>query len=622
MWKNFEEFIKAIRNEPWAESVSVPGHFWTELINWIEVHLLPEFLTRFADQVDEIIEIDPHLSEPEILGLAARYMVDFLGARSASVRIYDPHTEQMLSYGSYPFKEASRRTYISLEGSVAGEVARTGLTSLVPNILKEALYKDKEVIKGRGLHSLMAVPLEIPRFFPHERNTVGVIQIYYPENDRAFSPLEIQMAELMAKRLSFVIARKKILALGMINEKKEAIVRKIFSKLGAREGVKMKDVFNRVIPELADIINLQSCALFAVTEDLQHVVLEAGYAEFQGYHNIGKSFSVKREPAFELILGQRDRFPETPYEVITQSYLLVVDPQKSELVSGEVKQFAASHTINSLLYIPLNEGDVITHFMTFDALDHRQRYAEEEIEIFLFLGRELMKAQRMERLDDILHDFKNPAIATAGFARRLKRMLETNSTFCEDPKVKKYVQILLDETSRLQEMALSIHRVGNEQIVNLTEILRNRFEINEEAIKEQLKQNVTLQEGPFQDPLYVRCYPIHLERILDNLLNNATNAIPAKGGTLAIRTYTDESWACAEISNTGLISEEERLRLLEGEGRGRGIYITHRIIRLLNGKIDIRVGKDTTTLEVRLPLRQDEGTKSQPGQAGKVPKVN
>ena len=52
----------------------------------------------------------------------------------------------------------------------------------------------------------------------------------------------------------------------------------------------------------------------------------------------------------------------------------------------------------------------------------------------------------------------------------------------------------------MQEMALSIHHAGQEQIVNLTEILKKRFEINQEAIKEMLKANVTLQEGPFPGP--------------------------------------------------------------------------------------------------------------------------
>jgi signal transduction histidine kinase len=371
----------------------------------------------------------------------------------------------------------------------------------------------------------------------------------------------------------------------------------------------MKEVFNQVVPELADIINLQSCALFSVTDNIEQVILEAGYPEQAGYHGIGKSFPVRSEPAFEIILNLRDFTKESPYEMVTQSYVLVMDPQKSELVSNKMKQFAAAQNINSILYVPLDAGEEITHFMTFDALDQRQRYGEEEIDIFLFLGRELMKAERMERLDDILHDFKNPAIATAGFARRLKRLLDQEGLKKEDPTVKKYLDILLAETSRLQEMALSIYQVGKEQIVNLTRVLKKRFEINEEAIKEQLKQNVTLQEGPFHDPLFVQCYPLHLERVLDNLLNNATKAIPLHGGILSVRTYKEESWACAEITNTGFIPEEERLRLLEGEGRGRGLYITHRIIRLLKGKIEIKVRKNTTTFVVRLPLYEEEVSK-------------
>jgi signal transduction histidine kinase len=119
-----------------------------------------------------------------------------------------------------------------------------------------------------------------------------------------------------------------------------------------------------------------------------------------------------------------------------------------------------------------------------------------------------------------------------------------------------------------------------------------------------LKQNVALEEGPFQDALYVQCYPLHLERVLDNLLNNATNAIPLKGGELSIRTFADNNWACVEITNSGLIPEEERRHLLEGEGRGRGIYITHRIVRLLRGHIEILVEKNRTKVTVKLPIAE------------------
>jgi signal transduction histidine kinase len=605
MWSISEDLIKSIQKEPWARSCQ-GDDFWAHLSQWFKDKILPEFLGDISKQVDEIIEISPDLSEPEILTGATRHMVGFLGARSASVRIYDPSTEQMLSYGSYPYEEQARITYIPLEDTIAGFVVKSGRPYLVPNVLEEKLYQDKERAVSKGAYSIMAVPLAIPRFFPDERDTAGVVQIYFAEKDRTFSQLEIQMTDLMARRLSFVIARKKLLAMHKIKEKKDAIVQKIFLKLGSRGGVKMKDVFNRVVPELADIINVQSCALFALTEDRETVLLEAGYPERLGYHGIGKSFSVKSEPAFELVLKRRSYDRVSPSEVVTRSYVLVMNPEKSEYISRNLKQFAVSHNINSILYVPLNEGDEITHFMTFDALEQRKRYSEEEIEIFLFLGRELIKAQKMEHLDDTLHDFKNPAIATAGFARRLKRFLDQGNLEKDFHTIKKYVDILMEETSRLQEMALSIYHVGREQVVNLNEVVRNRFEINKEAIKEMLKQNVTLDEGPFQDPLYVQCYPLQLERILDNLLNNATNAIPLQGGTLSVRTYGDGNWACTEITNSGAVSEEERLRLLDGEGEGRGLYITHRIVHILKGEIDVKVGKETTTVLLRLPIYRGE----------------
>ena len=483
MWKNSQELIKTIQKEMWAKEFPPREDFWNHMMEWVEEHILPEFLTEITRQVDEIIKINPDLSEQEILTITTRYIVNFLQASSASVRIYDPHTEQMLSYGSYPSEEESRETFIPLEKSIAGEVVKTQQTYLVPNIIREELYQDKSVTESRGIYSMMAVPLAIPHFFPHERDTVGVVQIYYPEKDRTFTKLEIRVAEVMARRLSFVIARKKILSMHRANEKKETIVRNVFLTLGSRGGVKLKEAFNRVIPELADMVNLQSSALFSVTKDLKSVNLEAGYPEVGGYHTIGKKLTVSSEPAFELLLNLRDYQKETAYEIVTSSYILIVEPQKSNLISENLKKFTAEHNINSILYVPLNVDGEISHFMTFDALDQIKRYKGDEIDIFLFLGRELIKAQKMERLDDALHDFKNPAIATAGFARRLKKLLESEVFEESKEQIKKYADILFHETSRLQELGMSIYQVGEEQAVNLTEILKRRFEINKEAIK-------------------------------------------------------------------------------------------------------------------------------------------
>ena len=602
MLMGLENLIRDIRLEPWAESLPEDAEFWTHYIQWIEENLLPKFLERFARKIDEIIEIDPDLSEQEILEKATSHMVSFLGATSASIRIYDPKTEQMLSYGSYPSREETRETAIPLEDSISGEVLRTRQAYFASNLLKEERYHNKRTVVKEGLHSLMAIPFEIPRFFPRERDTLGVIQLYYGDGGRKFSPLEIRTANTMAKRLSFVMAHKKILNMNRIAEKREDIVNHIFLKLGSRGGVKLAEVFNEVVPELADMVDLQSCALFSVGPALDQVVLQAGFPLIGGYHSVGKAVPVNSEPVYELLLNLRSYSGDSRYEEVTPFYILIVDVERSSLMSENNKRFARRHGINSVLFIPLKVAGEITHFMAFDALDYRKRYREEEIGVFLFLGRELMKAQKMEQLDDALHDFKNPAIATAGFARRLKTLIQKDDLESSREQIQKYVDILLDETSRLQELAMGVYAVGEEQVVDFSRMVQKRFEINKEAIKELLKQDVALKQGPYDGDLRVKCHSVHIERVFDNLLNNATKAIPMKGGILAVQTYSHGEWACAEISNSGEMSEQDQMKSLEGAGEGRGLYITYRILRLLNGKMDIRSENGVTTFVVSLPL--------------------
>ncbi|MBN1627761.1 MAG: GAF domain-containing protein, partial [Deltaproteobacteria bacterium] len=306
MFADLLKRIEDISENDWARSVRPDDVFWTRMKEWLNNIILPEFVYRFSNEIDEIIRIDPDLSEREILENVAMQMVQSLEAINASVRIYDPDADQLLSFGSWPQEEETRETHISLENSIAGDVLKSGREFLVPNIMKEDKYLDKTIVERKGANSLLAIPFEIPTFFPHERSTVGVIQIYFSQVDRSFSPLEVRMARLMANRLGFVIARKKILSMQKVNVKKEKIVRQIFQKLGSSQGVKMKDIFNRIIPELADIVNLQYCALFSVSSDRNNVVLEAGYPDSTSYHGIGKSFPINSEPAFELVVGLKE----------------------------------------------------------------------------------------------------------------------------------------------------------------------------------------------------------------------------------------------------------------------------------------------------------------------------
>jgi signal transduction histidine kinase len=602
-----QELLKSIMADLKEKGCTLSFKEVTKVVDLITEEVIYRYVDRLISQVETVLEINPHLSEKEILEAVAKSVVEYLGAEAASIRIYDPGKVEMISFGSYPNQGEDREEAIPFEDTIAGEVVKTHRSYFVSNILKEEKYKNKEKVQKQGIHSMLAIPISIHRFSLKDVDTEGSMQIYYREEDKTFTPLETKIAEMLSRRVSYVIARKRIVDLQKLNVTKDKIVEQIFLKLGRHEGIKMKEVFNLVIPELVDIMRIQRCSLFSVSQDRQHVVLEAGYPEIQ--HGIGKVFSV-REPYIDAVVNQTGPFGEFENEKIFPAYIIIDNPKESRLLPPDLKRFLETQEIHSVLYIPLKVNDVVNYFLAFDAQAHHRRFTDEEIEIFTFFGKELMKGLRLEKMDDILHDFKNPAIAAAGFAKRVQKILEGEEYSSKKEKVDQALDIILKETSRIQELALTLHGEGREEIVDLTEKLERRFLINEEAMKELKRENVHLVKGDLVSPLWIRCYPLHIERVLDNLLNNASNAIPGKGGHLSIRSYQKDEWAVAEISNTGQISEEDRDRYLLGEGRGRGLHINTRLVNRMGGMMEMESGEGQTTFRVMFPLVKELKTHS------------
>jgi hypothetical protein len=586
--------------EPRKDSNSSLGNEFAdpELLRDEKLH---EFVNRLFGQIDMIHEIDPSLPEREILLTLAKNIVLFLGAEFASIWISDPEREGMTSFGSFPLLVEDQEEAIPFEYAIAAEVVKTRQSYYVPNILKEQRYENKEKAEKLGIHSMLAIPILLPRFSIKEVDTEGVLQIYYEEENKVFAPLEIEIAELLSSRVGYVIARKRIKELQKSHMIKDKIVEHLFMKLARREGVKMKDLFNEVIPELADIMKIQRCSLFSVMENQESVTLEAGFPEIE--HGIGKTFSLK-EPYINMIVNQTGPLGRFENEEIYPTYVHIKNPRESFLLPPHLKHFLERRQIHSVLYLPLKVDEDVRHFLAFDAQDHVKGFTADQIELFTFLGKELMKGLRLEKMSDILHDFKNPAIAIAGFAKRLQRILADGGSPSKKRKTDEALDIILKEASRIQELALTLHGEGKESILDMSDILRRRFLINEEYLKELNKNEVRLIEQEMEPQLWVRCFPLHIERVLDNLLNNASNAIPKEGGELSIRSYRRDYWAVAEITNTGEISEEEKKRYLLGEVRGRGLHINMRLIKHMGGMMGVESDVGRTTFRIMLPITE------------------
>lgn len=188
-------------------------NFSCEDVNWV-VDLIKDeigygYVNRLMTHVEKILDIDSSLTEKEILNLVAKIIVEYLGAEAASIRIYDPEKRGMVSFGSYPNYDEIRERVIPFEDTIAGEVVRTRRSYLVPNILKEEKYKNKEKVDEHGIHSMLAAPIHLRRF-SKDGDIEGVFQIYYKEEDKVFTPLEVEIAEMISKPMGYVIALKRI----------------------------------------------------------------------------------------------------------------------------------------------------------------------------------------------------------------------------------------------------------------------------------------------------------------------------------------------------------------------------------------------------------------------------
>jgi len=594
-----------LQTNPMLAKCNLTEQDMNELTTLLRKHCISPHVAQVVRMVEEVISIDPTLEWKEILEAAAKKIVQFLHADGASIRIFDPETDRLAAFGSFQYySETGRVKNIPLDKSVAGKVIRSGRSYLVPNILLEPDYVNKDVVKELGLNSLMSIPIIIPGFLGSDHSIQGSIQIYYRDIDREFDPLEVANGELLARRVSYVLAKKQILDLQRLNIQKEKIVEKIFVKLSHHEGIKMKDVFSMMIPELVNIIQVQSCTLFSVSFDRKHVQIELEYPSDEKIHEICCVYSLQDHPYFNALLHDTGMRGDYAYERITPSYILIKDPLNSSLSNDELKRYASRQNVNSVLLIPLKAMDEINYFLVFYAKDRRQEFTEYEIDLLSFFGKEIMKALRIEKLDDVLHDFKNPGVAIAGFAKRTKKLLENEDLLSVKGKLSEYLDIIIQESVRMQELAIYPNLEGREREVDLSETLRRRFKINEEALREQKRMNIHLIDDECEPGLRIYCSPFGLERVLDNLLDNATKAIPDEGGELSIKSYRSGDMAAFEIRNTGKIPEENIEQIRKGEVKGRGLNIIYRFIQANHGKLDVFTDDRSTTFRVMLPLHQ------------------
>jgi signal transduction histidine kinase len=601
MPKKLAEFLE---ETPFFKGLPLSPEDRATMIHLIEEEYLFEFLSAVILESEEILTLNPGLDRREILELAARKIVHNLNAEAASIRLFDPKSFKMLTFGAFGLEDSERATAIPVKKSIAGRVVEEGKSIVVPSIMKDPLYREKKIVAQKGFNSLIAVPLRMPSFVGSKEDILGSLQIYYLEDDRHFSGHEIIRAEMLARRVSYVMAKKRIIDMKALNDKKEAISDKIFVKLSNREGIKLKDFFNLIIPELDELIKLHSCSLFTLSDDQKSIHQEASYPPDHSYYQHGHLFTLEHHDYFWATVHGSKEYADMPHDRVDPSYVLIKDPAQSELISPGLRIFAQQEQINSILFVPLRAGAVTRHILCFFATQQKHYFTEDEIELLTFFGKEIMKAVRLEFLGDMLHDFKNPAVAVAGLAARSRKLLNSDDLNTVRAKLIEYQDVVARETARLQDLALTMTGEGREEEIDLGRLAGERFTLNAHVIKESKYADIVVKPAAIEPGLIVFCPRYGLERVLDNLLNNATKAIPREGGFIEMHCRRSGEMACLEITNSGEMSPDQLEQIKKCVALGRGLNIVSRFIQNNHGALEVDSGDGTSRFTIKLPLHK------------------
>jgi hypothetical protein len=190
----------------------------------------------------------------------------------------------------------------------------------------------------------------------------------------------------------------------------------------------------------------------------------------------------------------------------------------------------------------------------------------------------------------VAHGIRNPLVAIGGFARRLHKEEVENST------KKKYLQIIVDEIDRLETILSELLDFVRPRKMNLTDasickVIEQSLQVFDFVLA---KNNIQLCKNIMADLPQIKIDPDQFKRVLDNIFNNAIEAMP-EGGILQITADLEDDWVKVSIADTGVgISEENAEKVFhpfftsKPTGTGLGLAVCNQIISIHGGHIKLR----------------------------------
>jgi signal transduction protein with GAF and PtsI domain len=191
--------------------------------------------TSYVEQIQALKEISTAISSDryieDILRLIVTVTAQAMNSEVCSLWLIEEDEECLRVRATQTMnKDYLKERSLKLGEGVVGFVAQRDEPAIIPDVLKEARYKEKELAKNMGLRSMLSVPMKV------RDRVVGVINCYTSYKHK-FSDTELDLLTTVANQAAICIENTELMVRSkVIQEELEA--RKVIERA---KGLLMKD---------------------------------------------------------------------------------------------------------------------------------------------------------------------------------------------------------------------------------------------------------------------------------------------------------------------------------------------------------------------------------------------
>ena len=201
--------------------------------------------TSYEDYINTLLDISKAITSDlyleDVLKLIVTLTANVMHAKICSLWLLDVKSKELKIRATQAMsKEYLRERSLKIGEGIVGLVAKERKPIIIPNVLKDPKYKEKELAKKEGLVSMLSVPMMV------KKRVVGVVNCY-TTMEYSFTKSDINLLSAVANQAAVAIENTELLVKTRVIQEELEARKKIEKAKGIlmnEQGITEEEAYN------------------------------------------------------------------------------------------------------------------------------------------------------------------------------------------------------------------------------------------------------------------------------------------------------------------------------------------------------------------------------------------